>query len=337
MKKADIAIALLLVVVTSMMFAYILYSRVETFEVYPSVEERIVNLYQEALSRSPTSKELIENARALKGNQLTWDGLRQRVMDADEYAMNIKLQSNQITPELRKIMSDSRIIGEISAIYSYVLKRNIDKTLILAMRDLYIALSYNPFALVAMLQDDKYKNFEEDLLRENDLNKKITLEMFAATFDQPALMAKAVELAKQPGARDILNLLQTDNNPSSTQQQSVLSVSEQEQLRSVLATYGELADKLRSIDEKDTNMSKMIEELQGKIVPTHENDMVLRPEFAWSVPQRRPPVCTVPGQPPIIQPLLSDSKLMLGTPLCEADQTQVGSIMPKFQYTQLDN
>jgi hypothetical protein len=65
-------------------------------------------------------------------------------------------------------------------------------------------------------------------------------------------------------------------------------------------------------------------------VPTHKNDMVLLPEMAWSVPMRRPPVCTTLGQEPLIQPLYDNSKLLLGTPLNE--DTSVGTIMPEFQY-----
>jgi hypothetical protein len=65
-------------------------------------------------------------------------------------------------------------------------------------------------------------------------------------------------------------------------------------------------------------------------VPTHKNDMVLLPEMAWSVPMKRPPVCTTLGQEPLIQPLYDNSKLLLGTPLNE--DTSVGTIMPEFQY-----
>ena len=34
----------------------------------------------------------------------------------------------------------------------------------------------------------------------------------------------------------------------------------------------------------------------------------------------------------MLQPLLASSKLLLGTPLDDAADTQVGSIMPKFEY-----
>ena len=70
----------------------------------------------------------------------------------------------------------------------------------------------------------------------------------------------------------------------------------------------------------------------GKI-PTHYGHMVLIPEFAWSVPNERPQVCTTLGQKQLVQPVFTNSSLLLGTPVGEAAQdTQVGSIMPKFEY-----
>jgi hypothetical protein len=69
-----------------------------------------------------------------------------------------------------------------------------------------------------------------------------------------------------------------------------------------------------------------------KRIPIHKHDMVLIPEFAWSVPQEFPPVCTTLGQKPLVQPVMNNSALLLGTPLDDANNTQVGSIMPKFEY-----
>jgi len=60
--------------------------------------------------------------------------------------------------------------------------------------------------------------------------------------------------------------------------------------------------------------------------------MVLRPEFAWRVPEQRPPVCTTLGGATPVSPLMFNSKLLLGTPLEESRNTAVGSIMPKFDY-----
>jgi len=67
--------------------------------------------------------------------------------------------------------------------------------------------------------------------------------------------------------------------------------------------------------------------------PTHQGDMVLRPEYSWSVPTQRTPVCTTLGLKQHIEPVVLNSTLMNGTNLEEAATgTSVGSIMPKFDY-----
>lgn len=61
-----------------------------------------------------------------------------------------------------------------------------------------------------------------------------------------------------------------------------------------------------------------------------DKDMVLNPEFKWSVPQARPPVCY--GRDDRYSPQMTQSAL-IGTLLDDAKDTQVGSIMPKFKFT----
>jgi hypothetical protein len=63
-----------------------------------------------------------------------------------------------------------------------------------------------------------------------------------------------------------------------------------------------------------------------------DDDMVLRPEFRWEVPQRRAPVCYATEK--VEYSPLADQTALLGTLLEEADKTAVGSIMPKFKYTE---
>lgn len=331
----------------------------EHFESYPSVEERVIEMYREILLREPTSKELINSARDIKGDVLTWDGLRQQLMDRDEYSFNIKLQSNSLTPELNKMIAESRIIREMAKLYQEARGEPMPKELILPLRDLYISLNYNPFAFIAMLKDEKYANFEEDLSREDGLDKTKTLDAFVATFDQVKLTEKATEMSKEPGAKNVIMMLETNVSPVTQQvmQESPnLTVGEQERLRNMLTAYpdigkikeptptatselnnvmmtaSEVGKNDRPIDQPDTDMTSQLEDIMRP--RTHEGDMVLRPEFSWAVPQKQPPVCTMPGQPAPVQPVLVDSKLMLGTPLCEANQTQVGSIMPKFEFKQ---
>jgi hypothetical protein len=60
----------------------------------------------------------------------------------------------------------------------------------------------------------------------------------------------------------------------------------------------------------------------------------LFPEYEWSVPQPRAPVC-IPTAPCRVQAVQSQSAL-IGTLLGDASDTQVGSMMPGFQYKEND-
>ena len=344
MKKGVVLLSVLVLMLLSAVGYYWWYGdEFEYFETYPSVEERIIEIYKEVLLREPTSKELIDSAREIKNDTLTWDGLRQRLMDRDEYSFNIKLQSNTLTPELNKMIAESRIIKEMAKLYQETKGVPLPKELTLPLRDLYVSLNYNPFAFIALLKNEKYASFEDDLSRTEGLDKSKTLDAFVATFDQVQLTSEATEMAKQPGAKDVIMMLETNVSPVAqqiTQPPTSLTMGEQERLRNMLSAYPELgktneatSTTNRPIDQNDTDMTSQLEDIMRP--KTHEGDMVLRPEMAWSVPQRQPPVCTSPGQPPVVQPVLVSSKLMLGTPLCDANQTEVGSIMPKFEFKQV--
>ena len=59
-------------------------------------------------------------------------------------------------------------------------------------------------------------------------------------------------------------------------------------------------------------------------------DLVLIPGLEWSVPLRRTPLCTV--QRPVEPCPLTDQTSLIGTLLDSAMNTDVGSIMPSFEY-----
>jgi hypothetical protein len=347
--------------------------------VYPNIEERIIALYGEVLQRQPNATELINATRDIQSSTITWEGLRQRLMDAEEYDRIVKLQSNALTPELDKVLADSRIMREIVAIYRQVKNADIPQHMILPLRDIYTSINYNPFTLAAILQDQKYTTFEADIKRMSNADKSAMLQVYAQTFDQTKLAEKSEEIARSPDAASIIAVTLTNNNPqvaaatatatandggaatsssaasavaaaaaAGASNVSTLSQQEQDALREVLQVLGASPDgKLAcSVDQEDSCMTPMAKCIQAnakkifdihgaarRIELPHKGQMVLRPEFAWSVPQQRSPVCTSVGQRPMTQPMMDNSKLLLGTPLDEAsDDTQVGSIMPKFEY-----
>ena len=87
--------------------------------------------------------------------------------------------------------------------------------------------------------------------------------------------------------------------------------------------------------QKDRNAEKQKLECQrfSKYVNADDN-MVLNPEFKWSVPQKLPPPCIVGKKDKAIVYPSTDQSALIGTLLQDAKETKVGSIMPKFAYTE---
>jgi len=65
---------------------------------------------------------------------------------------------------------------------------------------------------------------------------------------------------------------------------------------------------------------------RNKTYMNASDDMVLFPEFKWEVPQRQPPVCV--GRTGTVNALMDQTSL-IGTLLTDAQETTVGSILPK--------
>ena len=72
----------------------------EAFTDGATVEDQVVSTYNTVLDRQPTAKELVDASRDIKASKLSILGLRQRLMDSDEYIQLIKMQSNALTPEI---------------------------------------------------------------------------------------------------------------------------------------------------------------------------------------------------------------------------------------------
>jgi hypothetical protein len=89
-------------------------------------------------------------------------------------------------------------------------------------------------------------------------------------------------------------------------------------------------DQLRQACERDEGDDEPA--IGGGRTPFGANDLVLDPTQAWTVPQRRPPVCVPSGRGRSVVMPTPDQTALIGTPLAEAADTQVGSMMPHFQF-----
>lgn len=289
---------------------------VEAFEMKQhTLEAYIIEIYQEVLQRQPTGKELAAVKTAFVNYETTLEGLRKKLIDSDEYERLMKTQSNVLAPELTKMISDQSLLELIASIYNKYRSSNVPNGMLLPLRDVYIYLDYNKYKLIVVLQHKNYKPFEKDILSEENLDKDLLIQTFLRYFDMKEINKEAALLQKaadETGQRGYDGLSYAPVNHRDTDSTNLLN---------------NIMNGLRKQQEcKATD---------DKVYTSHANDMVLNPAYEWSVPQERPPVCTTLGQPALtVQPLLENSRLLLGTPLTDAKNTGVGSIMPKFEFNQ---
>jgi|UniRef100_A0A6C0BRP1 hypothetical protein len=108
-------------------------------------------------------------------------------------------------------------------------------------------------------------------------------------------------------------------------------------VRNRCQTQKELDDQNKlSISNHQRNLNKMEYECnrnKKKETLAHEyDDMILRHDQLWKMPERRPPVCSIDSKKKCnVNPVEVQSAL-IGTLLNDASSTSVGSILPKFQF-----
>lgn len=310
-----------------------------------SLEEKIIRVYQETVQRVPSSTEMVENARAITDGTLTIQGLEQQLIDSEEYQRVIKMQSNELAPELKKMISDKALVDLVSKLYVEERGTKIPEDMKLPLKDIYIYLDYNEFAMRAMYRTASFPRFQEDVLKTPELDKPKLIELFLKYYKVEDLVEEGKKIAQEIAAKAGKDAGAAGSGTGTKSTSSCPAPVPSEALKAC------------TIDDKDSNMDPMLENIlkcasstfdknqaarvlndQSNLVKfpvrTHFGDMVLRPEQAWMVPMKQTPVCTTLGQQPLTQPVMTSSKLLLGTPLDDSMNTQVGSIMPKFEYTE---
>lgn len=199
-------------------------------------EQLVINTYNELLNRQPTPSELKRDANQLEVGLLSVNGLQQRIIDSDEYNRIIKLQSNELAPELRKMTYEKKTLTHISDMYMDARRIPVNPKILLPLRDIFIYIEYNEIALRMVLQSPKWGQFEEDLLNAFQLSKEEVIEMFEKTFVKAVLLDNALKSLKtakyqvssiqdpppEVASKPILNIPQAPRTVASVQDPTIL-------------------------------------------------------------------------------------------------------------------
>lgn len=346
----DLLWIILILLVT--FFIYRIYrdkSYFENFENSSDISSNVIKIYYENLKRSPTSDELQKHTKEIFEKNYDYNELELRLVNSDEYQRLVKTQTDIILPETSRILEEKQVVDRVKKIYLKVREIECPIRMYLPLKDMYIYFDYNIYKFVALLRDTKYSDFQRNVLQISNLSRDKLIEMYLATFDDSKLNYDAAAIEEMDkslpaGSRLIDFLMNDDETPSSQTTNSMAllaylmknakdgdarkkALEEEERIRKMREAAAEL-ERQRKLNMKSTN-DNSCDAKQRVYLPNESK--ILNTEHGFRVLQNLPPVCVPIGKPNDLKEVIMGNGIQ-GTSLDEAQDTQVGSIMPKFEF-----
>jgi hypothetical protein len=311
----------------------------EFFANASDITQDVIDLYYKILQRAPNSTELKKYVQALKAEEYDMREIELRLINSDEYQRLIKTQTNMILPETKRMIEEKDVITLIKNVYFKIRGKKLNKDLYLPYRDLYIYFDYNLYKFVAMLRDSKYLEFESEVLKDSKLSRESLIDLYHATFDDAKLNYAAEALEKMDKSlskgKRLIDLVQAKDGepirPEDLNTQALLdflmkdakNIQKKEEAGAALVQKPAPPTKqlYLTTDQRCTASQRLYLPDEAKILTT---------AGGVSVPEKHPPVCIPVGKPNEPGAVMFGN--FQGTPLDQAEDTQVGSIMPKFEY-----
>lgn len=324
-------------------------------------EYTIINTYKNILNRQPTSVELRKLLDEFRNEKINDETLKTRLYNSVEYKMIEKMQSNDVDPGLISTVSSIKLIDKLKKIYNEELRRDIDGKMISPLKDCYIHLQYNDYLFRAMLRNVSYNSFEKKVLETNMLTKEKMLEIFNNYFLLSELRIDGNRLMRNDllsmKSRNMTKPVGIDNNiGSGINSSNMMGVDKQ--ISKIVEDGNNVFNININLNSDDINNSSIpysndeLRMVRNSLGDVQENvnganskkgtyrvyDPIKYKQQYRGDMRYRPNVCSY-GTKQVVQPIfVNSSTLFQGTDLKEASEnTQVGSIMPKFEYREYED
>ena len=171
------------------------YSYNKTSEEQTNIDYSIIKLYIKILNRQPDKNEFF------KARKITNEELRLQLLNSPEYNHAANMQNNNGYANVEGAIAKKDLLLKIQDIYSSEIGNDIHQKMLLPLRDCFVHLQYNEFLLRAMITNNNYEIFEEDVLKTKGLNNDKLIKLFNNYFDLLELKIKANDIIKY----DLLN------------------------------------------------------------------------------------------------------------------------------------
>lgn len=299
----------------------------------PIIDSNIMNVnmvYNDVLFRNPNNQEVSFYANLLATDKtFNVEKLRTLLIESSEYKRLLLTQDNAVYNDIQGNATDRQIEFKINTIYKEVTNEEVsDKETLNFLKKKYIQFNLDDSKLKQFITmylqnkpyvQDKYninnliniKPEEIDAIKNellNELKKSITQDRVNKNITD-----QLENKAQNDNYIDSSNVLDTINNESK-------KVFNKDAVDYCYTNYGPKQDLANEQNKRNMDELKnvCVRNLKSQ---EKDQDMVLDPKFAWSVPQTHGPVCT--GNNNNYQPLIDQSSL-IGTLLTDVkDNTRI--------------
>jgi len=328
------------------------------YEEKKQTEYDIIEIYKRILIRSPTDEEIKMKI------YLSKEELIEDLYNSTEYDKISKIQTNVSDSNIESSIAKRNLSLKIYKIYFDIYKKDVPDKMIVILRDCYIHLRSNYYLFYVFIESPKYLKFENEILTSISITKKKILELFNKYYNLLELKLKAedkiktskniikeknldkikdeldkitfnVEIPATPkevinniNINELKKYLKTDIKPLELKETYVNNNKEEE--INILNNLLKIREREKENENIDIiNKLPKESEVYVRIYDPINYKQTYKGSFEY-----KPPICTSLGQPQLEVPVYPESKLLFqGTELDKAfEYSQVGSIMPKFEY-----
>jgi hypothetical protein len=280
-----------------------------------TVAQKVVRAFMRELDRIPSEEELRHYVGMFASTEYDDDRMTTLLQGSEEYGRRMKLQSNMVNADNVPRITERETEGIIRKAYvdEYGQNPSPDTQAYLHARFLDMDMNQNDFA-----------QFLKRLHAAEQGTLQSSVGLAAPRQGTPQALAAPQQQQSSDGFAATAQALATPQQQSSSGQR--------------VGAAKHCLDKRDTQGYAQASQQRRRDDLSAAAGRCNEPQgsnagMVLLPGMEWSVPQPRPPVCLPCPTTCPVQPSLDQTRL-LGTLLSDANDTQVGSMMPKFTYSE---
>lgn len=212
-------------------------------------EYNIISQYRRVLGRSPSTEEIQQHMQQFSDKEIDENTLKIYLLNSGEYALNAKLQSNDINGELEYAYAKEDMFVMVARMYFNELQKESPRIMLLPLRDIFMMLGNDKYLFRAFLVHDHYSKFENELINTKGLKKENIIQLFNKHFVYDEIRMKANDIKRY----DALNKAQSETVPTS-----------------IPTNTGFQGTQLETLDSVQESINKKMEELKNK----YANDIV---------------------------------------------------------------